>query len=227
MNFKMENTLDAERGNWLVDNRAWAPDGIEGRKGYLLLKRSFDLIVAILIIAGILSWLLPLLALLIKLGSRGPVFFIQRRVGRNARLFDCYKLRTMVINDLADELPATGNDRRITRAGGWLRRTHLDELPQFFNVLLGSMSIVGPRPYMPADCRLFAEIVVDGDVRHRVKPGITGMAQSKGLHGTVRRDRRIIFQRYQWDAYYINNAGFGLDMRILRQTIVLLLSRRR
>ena len=85
----MENTLQAERGDWLVDNRAWAPDGIEGRKGYLLLKRSFDLIFSTLIIAGILSWLLPLLALLIKLDSWGPVFFIQRRVGRNARLFDC------------------------------------------------------------------------------------------------------------------------------------------
>ena len=192
----------------------------------MLLKRSFDLIFSTLIIAGILSWLLPLLALLIKLDSGGPVFFIQRRVGRNARLFDCYKLRTMVINDLADERPAMGNDGRITRVGGWFRRTHLDELPQFFNVLLGSMSIVGPRPYMPADCRLFAEIVVDGDVRHRVKPGITGMAQAKGLHGTVRRDPRIILQRYHWDAYYISHADFGLDMSILRRTIMLLLSRR-
>jgi putative colanic acid biosysnthesis UDP-glucose lipid carrier transferase len=227
MNFKTENTLHAERGNWLVDNRVWAPDGMEGRRGYLLLKRSFDLIVSIFVIAGILSWLLPLLALLIKLDSGGPVFFIQRRVGRNAVLFACYKLRTMVINDLADERPAAGNDGRITRVGGWLRRTHLDELPQFFNVLLGSMSIVGPRPYMPADCRLFAELVTDSDTRHRVKPGITGMAQAKGLHGTVRRDRRIIFQRYHWDAWYISHADFGLDMSILRRTVILLLSGRR
>ena len=223
----MENTLQAERGDWLVDNRAWAPDWIEGRKGYMLLKRSFDLIISILVIAGILSWLLPLLALLIKLDSRGPVIFIQRRVGRHSRLFDCYKLRTMVINDLADEWPATGNDGRITRVGGWLRRTHLDELPQFFNVLMGAMSIVGPRPYMPADCRLFAEIVVDSDVRHRIKPGITGMAQAEGLHGTVRRDRRIILQRYHWDAYYVSHANFGLDMSILRRTVILLLSGRR
>ena len=227
MNFKTENTLHAERGNWLVDNRAWAPDGIEGRKGYLLLKRSFDVIVSVFVIAGILSWLLPLLALLIKLDSRGPVIFIQRRVGRNAVLFTCYKLRTMVINDLADERPAAGNDGRITRVGGWLRRTHLDELPQFFNVLLGSMSIVGPRPYMPADCRLFAEIVTNSDVRHRVKPGITGMAQANGLHGTVRRDRQIIFQRYHWDAWYISHADFRLDMRILHRTVILLLSGRR
>ena len=227
MNFETENTLHTERGNWLVEDRAWSPDWIEGRKGYLLLKRSFDFIVAIFVTAGILSWLLPLLALLIKLDSRGPVFFIQRRVGRHARLFDCYKLRTMVINDLADERPAAGNDERITRVGGWLRRMHLDELPQFFNVLLGSMSIVGPRPYMPADCRWFAEIVADSDVRHRIRPGITGMAQAKGLHGTARRDRRTIFQRYHWDAYYVSHANFALDMRILRRTVVLLLSGRR
>jgi putative colanic acid biosynthesis UDP-glucose lipid carrier transferase len=227
MNFKTENTLSAERGNWLVEDRAWAPDRIEGRRSYFLWKRSFDFIVSSLVMAGILSWLLPLLALLIKLDSRGPVFFVQRRVGRNAVLFPCYKLRTMVINDLADERPATGNDGRITRVGRWLRRTHLDELPQFLNVLLGSMSIVGPRPYMPADCRQFAEIVAGSDIRHRVKPGITGMAQAKGLHGTDRRDRRIIFQRYHWDAWYISHADFGLDMSILRQTVILLLSRRR
>lgn len=223
----MENTLHAERENWLVKDRAWAPDLTEGRRGYFLLKRSFDLIVSLLIIAGILSWLLPLLALLIKLDSRGPVIFVQRRVGRNAVLFVCYKLRTMVMNDLADVRPAAGNDGRITRVGGWLRRTHLDELPQFFNVLLGTMSIVGPRPYMPADCRQFAVIVEDSDVRYRVKPGITGMAQAKGLHGTSGRDRGIIFQRYHWDAYYVSHARFGLDMSILRRTILLLLSGRR
>ena len=227
MSFKTENTLQAERGNWLMDDRAWAPDRIEEKRAYFLLKRSFDVIVSTLVIAGILSWLLPLLALLIKLDSRGPVFFIQRRVGKNAVLFGCYKLRTMVINDLADERPAAGNDGRITRVGGWLRRTHLDELPQFFNVLLGSMSIVGPRPYMPADCRQFAEMVADSEVRHLVKPGITGMAQAKGLHGTYRTDPRTIFQRYHWDAYYVSHADFGLDMSILRRTVILLLSGRR
>jgi putative colanic acid biosynthesis UDP-glucose lipid carrier transferase len=193
MNFKTENTLHAERGNWLVDNRVWAPDGIEGRRGYLLLKRSFDLIVSIFVIAGILSWLLPLLALLIKLDSRGPVFFIQRRVGRNAVLFACYKLRTMVINDLADERPAAGNDGRITRVGGWLRRTHLDELPQFFNVLLGSMSIVGPRPYMPADCRLFAEIVTDSDVRHALSRALPGWRRRRGYTGLLEGTGGLFF----------------------------------
>src|ERR1700722_12250881 len=153
MGLTRENTLRAVRDNWLMESQEWLQGGGDGRKAYFLLKRSFDLVVSVLVIAGILSWLLPLLAFLIKLDSKGPVFFIQKRVGRNARLFNCYKLRSMVINDLADERPVSGDDGRITRLGIWLRRTHLDELPQFLNVLQGSMSIVGPRPYMPADCR--------------------------------------------------------------------------
>jgi putative colanic acid biosysnthesis UDP-glucose lipid carrier transferase len=226
MGVTTENTLRAVRDNWLTEGQEWLQVGVERRKGYLLLKRSFDMLVSVLVIAGILSWLLPLLAFLIKLDSKGPVFFIQKRVGRNARLFNCYKLRSMVINDLADERPVYTNDARITRLGTWLRRTHLDELPQFFNVLLGAMSIVGPRPYMPADCRQFDEFVSDGAFRHRVRPGITGMAQAKGLHGSDTSDRHIIFERYRWDAYYILNADFGLDIRILRNTLLLLLFRR-
>jgi putative colanic acid biosynthesis UDP-glucose lipid carrier transferase len=226
MGVTTENTLRAVRDNWLTEGQEWLQVGVEGRKCYFLLKRSFDLVVSVLVIAGILSWLLPLLALLIKLDSRGPVFFIQKRVGRNARLFNCFKLRSMVINDLADERPVYDNDARITRLGYWLRRTHLDELPQFFNVLVGAMSIVGPRPYMPADCRQFDEFVADGAFRHRVRPGITGMAQAKGLHGSVTSDRHIIFERYRWDAYYIIKADFGLDIRILRNTLLLLLFRR-
>lgn len=227
MSVKSGISLHTVRESWLTEGRDWMQDRVEDRKGYFLLKRSFDLFVSAIVIAGILSWLLPLLALLIKLDSRGPVFFIQKRVGRHSRLFTCYKLRTMLINALADERPASGDDGRITRLGNWLRRSHLDELPQFFNVLFGSMSIVGPRPYMPSDCRDFAGIVPDSAFRHRVRPGITGMAQAKGLHGPVMRDRRIIFQRYHWDAFYVNNAGFGLDITILRQTFVLLFSRGR
>jgi putative colanic acid biosysnthesis UDP-glucose lipid carrier transferase len=226
MGVTTENTLRAVRDNWLTEGQEWLQGGLEDRKGYFLLKRSFDLVVSVLVIAGILSWLLPLLAFLIKLDSKGPVFFIQKRVGRNARLFNCYKLRSMVINDLADERPVYANDARVTRLGNWLRRTHLDELPQFFNVLLGTMSIVGPRPYMPADCRQFEEFVPDGAFRHRIRPGITGMAQAKGLHGSDTSDRRIIFERYRWDAYYIIKADFGLDIRILRNTLLLLLFRR-
>ncbi len=134
------------------------------------MKRIFDLVVSIIVIVFILSWLIPILALLIRLDSHGPVFFVQKRVGRYSRLFACYKLRTMVVNEQADQYPATGDDARITRLGSWLRRSHLDELPQFLNVFLGSMSLVGPRPYMPADCRQFEKVVPDGNIRHRVRP---------------------------------------------------------
>ena len=182
---------------------------METPPGYFLVKRIFDLSVALLVIAGVLSWLLPLLALLIKLDSKGPVFFVQRRMGRYSQPFRCYKLRSMV-------------NGRITRLGGWLRHTHLDELPQFFNVLLGSMSVVGPRPYMPADCRSFEKIVPDGGFRHQVRPGITGLAQSRGLHD-VYCDRAVILQRYRCDSYYVRNAGILLDLRILSRTFFNLL----
>jgi putative colanic acid biosynthesis UDP-glucose lipid carrier transferase len=211
MSGKMETALRPAGDHWLTVDQDWVYDEAADKRGYFLAKRIFDLSVALLVIAGVLSWLLPLLALLIKLDSKGPVFFIQKRVGRGSRTFHCYKLRSMV-------------NGRITRLGGWLRRTHLDELPQFFNVLLASMSVVGPRPYMPADCRRFAELVPDSDFRHRVRPGITGMAQAKGLHGSVGKERRVIVQRYQWDAYYIRHAGFRLDMEILGRTVRLLMA---
>jgi putative colanic acid biosynthesis UDP-glucose lipid carrier transferase len=227
MSGKMETALRAVREHWLVPDQELIYDQAGDRRGYFLIKRIFDLVFASVVIAGVLSWLLPLLALLIKLDSKGPVFFVQKRVGRNGRLFRCYKLRTMVINDLADERPAAGGDGRITRLGNWLRRTHLDELPQFLNVAAGAMSIVGPRPYMPTDCRRFAELVPDGDFRNKVKPGITGMAQAKGLHGAANKDRRVIVERYHWDAWYVRYAGFRMDMQILGRTARLLLSWKR
>lgn len=181
------------------------------------MKRIFDLLIALVIIIFVLSWLLPVLALLIRWDSKGPVFFVQKRVGRHARLFACYKLRTMVVNDQADHRPADGDDARITRLGSWLRRSHLDELPQFFNVLLGSMSVVGPRPYMPVDCRSFEKIVTNGHLRYRVRPGITGLAQSRGLHD-VYCNREIVIQRYRCDAWYVRHASVLLDLRILWST---------
>src|SRR5580692_6782730 len=207
MSGKMETALRAVGERWLTLDQEQIDKEVAARRGYFLAKRIFDLMFASLLIAGVLSWLLPLLALLIKLDSKGPAFFVQKRVGRNGRLFLCYKLRSMLINDLADERPAAGDDGRITRLGNWLRRTHLDELPQFLNVAAGSMSMVGPRPYMPADCRRFAALVPDGDFRNNMKPGITGMAQAKGLHGpvggAVGKDREVVMERYRWDAYYI------------------------
>ena len=190
-------------------------------KKYFFFKRAFDLLFSALVIVGVLSWVLPLLAVLISLDSAGPVFFFQKREGKGGRPFTCIKMRTMVLNPLADKLPASLDDKRITRVGRWLRRSHLDELPQFINVFLGSMSLVGPRPYMLSDSQAFSRLVPEHPVRNYVKPGITGMAQVKGLHGPL-IDRATIFSRYQWDLFYIRNASFLLDIHIIRQSILLL-----
>jgi putative colanic acid biosynthesis UDP-glucose lipid carrier transferase len=186
------------------------------------MKRAFDLLVSTLVILCVLSWLLPILAWMIRRDSPGPVFFVQKRVGKKGKLFSCFKLRSMVVNSHADQHPVEGDDGRITPLGSWLRLAHLDELPQFFNVFLGSMSLVGPRPYMPADRRRFAAIIHDAAFREQVRPGITGMAQSKGLHGIV-CDRSTVIQRYYWDEYYVMNRSFGLDIRILWSTFLNLL----
>ncbi|HTR31359.1 MAG TPA: sugar transferase [Puia sp.] len=234
----METALRAVRDHWLTVDQEWTYDAATERRGYFAAKRIFDLLVALVVIAVVLSWLLPLLAVLIKLDSAGPAFFVQKRVGRNGKLFLCFKLRTMMGNEhstmmgnepgtiVKNDRSTTPDDERITRLGNWLRRTHLDELPQFINVATGAMSIVGPRPYMPSDCTRFAEVVPDGDLRHRVKPGITGMAQAEGLHGASGKDARVIVQRYRWDAYYVRYAGFRLDMQILARTLALLVAGR-
>jgi putative colanic acid biosynthesis UDP-glucose lipid carrier transferase len=185
-------------------------------------KRAFDILISLFIAVFILSWLIPVLAVLLKLDSRGPVFFIQRRVGAGGKLFSCLKLRSMVVNEDADFLQASDNDPRITRFGKFLRKSCLDELPQFVNVLLGDMSIVGPRPHMIADCESFEKVIPEYDSRHSVKPGITGMAQVKGYKGQT-ASFHDIFHRYQWDIFYVRNAGFMLDMKIIHQTVLQIL----
>jgi putative colanic acid biosynthesis UDP-glucose lipid carrier transferase len=189
------------------------------------MKRALDVLVSVFVIVFVLSWLLPILAVLIRRDSRGPAFFLQKRVGRYGRWFTCLKLRTMYVNEEADVAPATEDDGRITRIGSWLRRSHLDELPQFVNVLLGSMSIVGPRPYMPADCDRYGQIVSDTEWRLQVKPGITGMAQMEGLHG-VCCDREIVIKRFECDKWYVDHADLTLDLRIFAGTLFSVLPRR-
>lgn len=190
-----------------------------GKTGYFFVKRAMDVLIAIVFIVFVLSWLIPLLAIAIKLSSRGPAFFIQKRVGRGGQSFNCYKLRSMILNAESDKVQAEENDSRITRLGRFLRDTNLDELPQFINVLAGSMSLIGPRPHMPADCSYFASMVPGYKFRNLVKPGITGMAQIKGFHGPA-MDYENIFRRYQWDAFYVRNANFLTDIRILHLTIL-------
>lgn len=192
---------------------------VASRKKYLVAKRGFDLLFSTLIILLVLSWLTPLIALAIKLNSRGPVFFRQKRIGRNGVPFNCYKFRTMVLNEEADEMPAEKNDERITKTGRFLRHTNMDELPQFFNVLMGQMSVIGPRPHMVADCIRFSFVISSYSFRHLVRPGITGWAQVNGYHGPT-TDYESIIIRYYWDAMYVRKAGVLLDIRIFCTTAV-------
>ncbi len=184
---------------------------------YLIGKRIFDIFISLMVITFVLSWLIPVLAVLIKLDSSGPIFFIQKRVGFLGRTFRCLKLRTMVVNEESDVLQARDNDPRITRLGHFMRMTSLDELPQFFNVLVGDMSIVGPRPFMKTDDEAFNQAVSNYEIRYFARPGITGMAQVKGYRGPA-VSFHSIFHRYQWDAFYIRNACPSLDFKIIRLT---------
>jgi putative colanic acid biosysnthesis UDP-glucose lipid carrier transferase len=196
---------------------------IEGRNNYLLAKRVFDIAVSLFVLVFIFTWLFPLLYILIRLESRGPVFFVQKRVGFLGRSFPCLKFRTMYVNSEANTKQATANDSRITRVGRFLRNSNLDEIPQFLNVLAGHMSIVGPRPHMYKDCNNFSRVVDSYKFRNLMKPGITGLAQVKGYRGPA-QDFDSIFRRYQWDAFYIRNTSFWLDLRIVHNTAIQTLS---
>jgi putative colanic acid biosysnthesis UDP-glucose lipid carrier transferase len=193
-------------------------DAVDNRlRSFTLAKRVIDLIFSLIITILILSWLMPLLAILIKIDSRGPIFFKQKRSGFKGRTFNCFKLRTMQVNKEANDLQAAIDDPRITRMGKFLRISNLDELPQFINVLIGDMSIVGPRPHMLKDSEKFSEIFPGYYNRYLVKPGITGLAQINGFRGpTV--NTRSIYKRLQWDLYYVEHATLGMDIRIILLT---------
>lgn len=203
----------------VVKERKSVRDAILKKRFYLICKRCFDISFSLLVITGILSWLVPVMAILICLDSPGPVFFLQRRVGRAGRSFTCLKFRTMFINKEQDDKPALPDDNRITRIGRLLRKSNLDEFPQFFNVLMGSMSIIGPRPHMHADCHNFSLIQPGYKIRNLLKPGITGLAQVKGFHGPV-LNRESILERFYWDKYYVTHLSFFLDVRIFSQTVL-------
>jgi len=183
-----------------------------------IFKRVFDLLFSTLIIVGLLSWLTPILAIIIKWESKGPLFFVQKRNGLNYKEFNCYKFRSMEVNDKADLDLASKNDVRITKVGRFIRKTSIDELPQFFNVLLGEMSVVGPRPHMVSVANLYALKVDKFMVRHFVKPGITGLAQTKGFRGEVETDEDII-NRVKYDIFYMENWSILLDIKIIFNTI--------
>lgn len=183
-----------------------------------IIKRLFDIVFSLLIIVGILSWLIPILAVFIRLESKGGVFFRQKRNGLNYKEFNCYKFRSMEINDIADLHQVSKNDPRITKVGKFIRKTSIDELPQFFNVLLGDMSVVGPRPHMVSHTEMYARRIDKFMVRHFIKPGITGLAQTKGFRGEVETDKDIIY-RVKFDIFYLENWSILLDIKIIFLTI--------
>lgn len=181
-------------------------------------KRLFDILFSLAIIIFILSWLIPLIAILIKLESKGPVFFKQGRPGINQDEFFCYKFRSMQINENTED-SVTKNDPRITNLGAFLRRTSLDEMPQFFNVLMGDMSIVGPRPHLWSHNNEYQKKIKKYNVRLQIRPGITGLAQVKGYRGEIETDDEMV-NRIKFDVFYIENWSFFLDIKIIVLTII-------
>lgn len=183
-----------------------------------IVKKAFDFWFSVLVVVFIFSWLFPILILMIKINSAGPVFFVQKRSGRNNESFYCFKFRTMYVNDKADALQATKNDSRITKVGAFLRRTSMDELPQFLNVLLGNMSVVGPRPHMLSHTEQYSELINNFLVRHYAKPGITGWAQVNGYRGET-KELADMEGRVEHDIWYIENWSFLLDVKIIWMTV--------
>jgi len=181
-------------------------------------KRIFDIVFSSIVILTLLSWLIPILYVLIKLESRGPLFFVQKRHGLKRKTFGCIKFRSMTTTSEANTKMATKNDKRVTPIGKILRKTSIDELPQFFNVFIGDMSVVGPRPHMEQHTSDY-EISVDKYlVRHFVKPGITGLAQIKGYRGEIIKPSDIL-NRIRLDIVYVEKWSFLLDFKIILLTI--------
>ncbi|WP_031425187.1 exopolysaccharide biosynthesis polyprenyl glycosylphosphotransferase [Flavimarina sp. Hel_I_48] len=181
-------------------------------------KRSFDVVFSFLVLVFVLSWITPLMFILIKLDSKGDLFFKQKRHGVNRKVFWCYKFRSMTTSNHANKTMASLSDRRVTRMGQFLRKTSLDELPQFFNVFVGHMSVVGPRPHMELQTGEYQVSVDKYLVRHFVKPGITGLAQVKGFRGEIVTKADIV-NRVRLDIFYLEKWSLLFDIQIIAQTV--------
>lgn len=185
-----------------------------------LKKRTFDILFSLFVIIFILSWLFPIIALIIKLQSKGPILFKQTRNGRENKTFTCYKFRSMYAQNFDPKVQARKNDSRITPIGKFLRKSNIDELPQFFNVLKGEMSVIGPRPHMVEHNEMYDAIIDKYLVRNFIKPGISGWAQVNGLRGET-NDIELMRQRVQFDIEYIDNWSLMFDVRVIFLTIYL------
>jgi putative colanic acid biosynthesis UDP-glucose lipid carrier transferase len=187
----------------------------------IYLKRSFDILFSFLVITLIISWLTPIIGIIIKLSSKGPVFFIQKREGRKGKIFECIKFRTMVSNSVSDTKMADDNDPRLTKFGKFLRLSTIDEMPQFINVFFGDMSVVGPRPHpikLNAD---YSDKILNFNKRHRYKPGITGLSQVIGYSGYI-SSLNDMNKRVKTDVFYLKNWSFLLDLKIILKTFLIM-----
>lgn len=185
-------------------------------------KRLIDIFLSLLVFIFIFTWLFPIISILIKLTSRGPIFYLQQRVGLNSKVFTCFKFRTMYASqDTRNYMPTTSDDPRVTNVGIFLRKLNLDEFPQFVNVFIGEMSIVGPRPHSVEFQEEYAKFLPSIYKRQYVKPGITGLAQVKGYRGDdldneINRVRMM--RRVANDIIYIKNWSIFLDLKIIIKT---------
>ena len=202
-------------GDMILINPLEMPlDKIDSR----IIKRLFDITISIICIVFLFSWLFPIIAVLIKLSSKGPVFFIQKRTGINNKPFNLIKFRSMEVNELADIQQASIDDPRTTYIGRLLRRTSIDELPQFFNVLLGNMSVIGPRPHMLKHTEQYTHLIDHFLFRHYVKPGVSGWAQVSGFRGETDELWKME-KRFEYDVEYIENWTFWWDVQIIWLTL--------
>lgn len=183
-----------------------------------VMKRAFDFVFSLLVIVFLLSWLIPLIGIILKCDSKGPIFFKQLRSGKDNNAFYCYKFRSMTVNSDSDSKQATKGDARITRVGAFLRKTSLDELPQFFNVLKGEMSVVGPRPHMLKHTEDYSLLINNFMVRHYLTPGITGWAQVSGYRGETKETSEMA-NRIEADIWYLENWSLILDLKIIFRTV--------
>ena len=186
------------------------------------LKRTFDIIFSLLVSIFFLSWMIPIFGIIIKTFSKGPIFFIQRREGLKGCVFNCIKFRTMILNNESDTRWADDNDKRLTKFGKFLRISSLDEMPQFLNVLLGDMSVVGPRPHALNLNNEYSSKIIAFNKRHKFKPGITGLAQSKGFNGLI-SDIHDMSNRVKLDIFYFKNWSIILDLKIAFLTFLILI----
>lgn len=186
--------------------------------GNRIIKRIFDVVFALIFLCTVFPFIFILVSLVTTCTMPGRIFFAQKRTGLAGKTFYCFKFRSMKKNTEADRVQATRNDCRVTRWGAILRKTNLDETPQFINVLIGNMSIVGPRPHMLKHTEMYSGLINEYMQRHEVKPGITGWSQINGFRGETRRLSDMV-NRVKYDIWYIKNWRFSLDLYIVAKTV--------